>query len=91
MDPEDKLLTSQRLDSLTKARYERFTNLNSDDGRLMGALFNDQNYVITYIDANELSRQLFILASDVQHTDISGVVTLYDIYDAHGRQCDETL
>ena len=80
MDPADPLLVSQRLDSLTKARYERFTNLNSDDGRLMGALFNDQNYVITYIDANELSRQLFILASDVQHTDISGVVTLYDIF-----------
>ena len=80
MDPEDKLLTSQRLDSLTMARFDRFKMLNSDDGRLMGALFNDQNYVITYIDANELSRQLFILASDVQHTDISGVVTLYDIF-----------
>lgn len=80
MDPADPLLVSQRLDSLTKARYERFANLNSDDGRLMGALFNDQNYVITYIDANELSRQLYILAGDVQHTDIAGVVTLYDIF-----------
>ena len=80
MDPADPLLVSQRLDSLTKARYERFTNLNSDDGRLMGALFNDQNYVITYIDPDELSKQLFILASDVQHTDIAGVVTLYDIF-----------
>ena len=63
MDPEDKLLTSQRLDSLT-----------------MNALFNDQNYVITNIDANDLGRQLYILAGDVQHTDISGVVTLYDIF-----------
>ena len=80
MDPEDKLLTSQRLDSLTRARYERFRLLNSDDGRLMGALFNDQNYVITNIDANDLGRQLYILAGDVQHTDISGVVTLYDIF-----------
>ena len=74
MDPEDKLLTSQRLDSLT------FKMLNSDDGRLMNALFNDQNYVITNIDANDLGRQLYILAGDVQHTDISGVVTLYDIF-----------
>ena len=80
MDPEDKLLTSQRLDSLTRARYERFRLLNSDDGRLMNALFNDQNYVITNIDANDLGRQLYILAGDVQHTDISGVVTLYDIF-----------
>ena len=80
MDPEDKLLTSQRLDSLTRARYERFRLLNSDDGRLMNALFNDQNYVITNIDANDLGRQLYILAGDVQHTDIAGVVTLYDIF-----------
>ena len=80
MDPEDKLLTSQRLDSLTRARFERFKMLNSDDGRLMNALFNDQNYVITNIDANDLGRQLYILAGDVQHTDIAGVVTLYDIF-----------
>ena len=80
MDPEDKLLTSQRLDSLTMARFERFKMLNSDDGRLMNALFNDQNYVITNIDANDLGRQLYILAGDVQHTDIAGVVTLYDIF-----------
>ena len=80
MDPEDKLLTSQRLDSLTRVRFERFRLLNSDDGRLMGSLFNDQNYVITNIDANDLGRQLYILAGDVQHTDIAGVVTLYDIF-----------
>ena len=80
LDPEDKLLTSQRLDSLTRARFERFKMLNSDDGRLMNALFNDQNYVITNIDANDLGRQLYILAGDVQHTDIAGVVTLYDIF-----------
>ena len=80
MDPEDKLLISQRLDSLTMARFDRFKMLNSDDGRLMNALFNDQNYVITNIDANDLGRQLYILAGDVQHTNIAGVVTLYDIF-----------
>ena len=80
LDPEDKQLTDQRLDSLTMARYERFRLLNSDDGRLMGALFNDQNYVISYLDAGALSKKLFILASDVQHTNIAGIVTLYDIF-----------
>ena len=80
LDPEDKQLTDQRLDSLTMARYERFRLLNSDDGRLMGALFNDQNYVISYLDADALSKKLFILASDVQHTNIAGIVTLYDIF-----------
>ena len=80
MDPEDKLLTSQRTDSLTMALYTRFSALNSNEGRLMGSLFNDQNYVITNIDAATLSKQLYILAGDIQHTDLAGLVTLYDIF-----------
>lgn len=80
MNPEDKQLTDQRLDSLTKVRYERFRLLNSDDGRLMGSLFNDQNYVITNIDVTELSKRLFILAGDIQHANVPGLVTLYDIF-----------
>ncbi len=80
MNPEDKQLTDMRLDSLTKARYERFRLLNSDDGRLMGSLFNDQNYVITNIDASELTKQLFILAGDMQHSTSAGKLTLYDIF-----------
>ena len=80
MDPKDPLLTSQRTDSLTMARYSRFVALNSNDGRLMGSLFNDQNYVITNIDAATLSKQLYILAGDIQHTDIAGLVTLWDIF-----------
>lgn len=80
MDPKDELLTSQRTDSLTMARYSRFVALNSNDGRLMGSLFNDQNYVITNIDAATFSKQLYILAGDIQHTDIAGLVTLWDIF-----------
>ena len=62
------------------ARYNRFVALNSNDGRLMRALFNDQNYVATYIDEAKLARQLFILAGNVQHSDIAGHVTLWDIF-----------
>ena len=65
MDPEDKLLISQRLDSLTMVRFDRFKMLNSDDGRLMNALFNDQNYVITNIDANDLGRQLIFTPQEL--------------------------
>ena len=62
MDPVDNELTSQRLDSLTSITYERFTDLNTNDNRLMSSLFNDMNYVMTNIDAFKLSKQLFILA-----------------------------
>ena len=80
MDGDDKELVSQRVDSLTQVRYDRFTALNSNDGRLMASLFNDQNYVITNIDVARLSKQLFILAGNIQHIDIAGLVTLWDIF-----------
>ena len=80
MDGDDKELVSQRVDSLTQVRYDRFTALNSNDGRLMASLFNDQNYVITNINAARLSKQLFILAGNIQHIDIAGLVTLWDIF-----------
>ena len=80
MDPVDEVLTAQRDDSLALARYARFAALNSNDARLMKALFNDMNYVATYIDETRLARQLFILAGNVQHTDIADKVTLWDIF-----------
>ncbi len=82
MNPQDRLLTVNRVDSLTMARYQRFCSLNSVAGRLMESLFNDQNYVVSHIDPAELSRQLFILAGSIQHTGLAGTVTLYDIFDA---------
>ena len=80
MDGIDKELASQRIDSLTRISYDHFTALNSNDGRLMESLFNDQGYVLSNIDAGKLSKQLYILASDIQHIDIAGLVTLWDIF-----------
>ena len=80
MDGVDEELVAQRLDSLTQARFNSFVVLNSNEGRLMKSLFNDQNYVLAHIDAEKLSRQLYILAGDIQHIDIAGLVTLWDIF-----------
>ena len=80
MAPSDSELAAQATDSLTMARYNRFAALNTNDGRLMRSLFNDMNYVATYIDERLLARQLFILAGNYQHTDIAGQVTLWDIF-----------
>ena len=80
MDPKDKNLTNDRVDSLTLARYNRFSALNTSEKRLMESLFNDPNYVVTNIDPHELSQQLFRLAGSIQNTDLSGKVTLYDIF-----------
>ena len=80
MDPKDEELTSQRLDSLTSISFEHFTDLNSSDNRLMISLFNDLNYVMHNIDAGKLSRQLYILAGNVQHSQVAGQITLFDIF-----------
>ena len=80
MDPRDKELEGQRLDSLTRTNYNRFFDLNSNDTRLMTSLFNDLSYVLTNIDVTNLTKQLFILAGNVQHSQIAGKVNLFDIF-----------
>ena len=80
MDPVDKLLTNQRLDSLTSISYNRFAALNSNDTRLMTSLFNDQNYVLHNVDAFTLAKRLFILAGNVQHSEVADKITLFDIF-----------
>jgi len=80
MDPQDQTLESQRWDSLTLARYNRFLALNSGHARLMESLFTDQNFLITHFDPEVLSRQLYVLAGSIQHTDLAGHVTLFDLF-----------
>lgn len=80
MDPQDKKLESLRWDSLTLDRYNRFLALNTGNARLMESLFTDQNFVINQVDPEQLSRQLFMLAGSIQHTDLAGHVTLYDLF-----------
>jgi hypothetical protein len=55
-------------------------DLNSGNARLMKSLFNDQNFLIKETDPGVLSRQLFVLAGSIQHTDLAGRTTLYDLF-----------
>ena len=80
LNPSDPTLTNRRTDSLTLVLYNRFADLQVDETRLMEALFTDQNFVITTIDPPTLSRQIFRLAGSIQHTELAGRVTLYDIF-----------
>lgn len=80
MDPQDKVLEGLRWDSLTLGHYNRFLALNTGNARLMESLFTDQNFVIKSIDPEVLSRQLFVLAGSIQHTDFADHVTLYDLF-----------
>lgn len=80
MTPKDPKLEAQCWDSLTTARYDRFLALNTGNARLMESLFTDQNFVVNNVDPEILSRQLFVLAGSIQHTELSGHITLYDLF-----------
>lgn len=80
MNPKDQTLESLRWDSLTTVRYNSFLALNTGNARLMESLFTDQNFLINAVDPEELSRQLFVLASSIQHTDLAERMTLYDLF-----------
>ena len=80
MNPQDKNLTDDRTKNNTMERYDRFAALNTNEIRLMESLFNDQDYVTIRIDPYKISQQLFKLAGSIQHTDLAGKITLYDIF-----------
>jgi hypothetical protein len=80
INPQDKAVQALCWDSLTQVRYDRFMDLNSGNARLMKSLFNDQNFLIKETDPGVLSRQLFVLAGSIQHTDLAGRTTLYDLF-----------
>ena len=80
MNPTDPTLTNHWNSTLAMTRYERFSALNTSNTRLMESLFSDQNYIISNTDPAILAPQLFRLAGSIQHTELAGRVTLYDIF-----------
>lgn len=80
MEPQDKVLEALRWDSLTQVHYDRFLALHSGHARLMESLFTDQDFLISHVDPETLSRQLFVLAGSIQHTDLAAHVSLFDLF-----------
>ncbi len=80
MNPDDKELESQRSNAQAMAHFEAFKAANTDNSHLMQALFNDDTYVKQHVNANKLSDQLFLLAGNMQHTDLAPSTTLFDIF-----------
>lgn len=80
MNPTDKVLDGERNNLTATVLYTEFYKRNTDDARLMSALFSDTAYVSTHVDAPLLSRQLFTLAGTVQMTGNATLPPLYDIF-----------
>ena len=80
MNLHDQKLNDQKMDSVSKARLEAYVEKYSHDEAVMTKLFNDRNYVREQVDARQLVRGLFDLASNVQNTESRKKLTLYDIF-----------
>lgn len=66
---------SAMLDALTV-----FGQKCQNTGRLMEALFNDADYVDSHVDVDNLNDGLFLLASQLQNTELRKSLTLYDLF-----------
>ncbi|MBQ9230818.1 MAG: histidine-type phosphatase [Prevotella sp.] len=80
MNLHDKKLNDQKMDTVIKARLESYAKKYDHSQSLMEKLFNDMDYVREQVDARQLARGLFDLASNVQNTESRKKLTLYDLF-----------
>ncbi len=79
------LSIDKRLDSLKncvgrKVVQEEFTKKHDCYDRVMQELFNDPYWVKQNINQSDLNRKLFEMAGAIQGTELSGKVSLYDLF-----------
>lgn len=80
LNPQDKKLIAQKMDSLTTIRYNSFAKKYEHPERLMQALFNDTTYIKKKIKSQRFFNQLFDLAGNIQNTELRNQLTLYDLF-----------
>ena len=76
----DTVLTARSLSDENKAYYDAFCQKNPTADRLITSLFSDTAFISKHVNKERIVGNLFQLASDLQDTDISNKLTLYDIF-----------
>lgn len=80
MNFTDRVLRDRRMPAGVQKTFDDFTARHANHTHLMGLLFNDANYWQHQVNARKLARQLFVLASNVQSTELRHELSLYDIF-----------
>jgi len=88
LNQQDRQLMRIRMDSLTQKRYNEFTKRYDKFNHLMRTLFNDMSYVKQHVNAKKLNDDLFMLASNMQNTELRQTITLYDIFTDQDLYCN---
>lgn len=76
----DTVLTARSLSDENKAYYDAFCQKYPTADRLITSLFSDTTFISKHVNKECIVGNLFQLASDLQDTDISNKLTLYDIF-----------
>jgi hypothetical protein len=76
----DKELTAKASSDENKAYYDAFCQKYPTTDRLISTLFSDTSFINKFVDKERITSYLFQLASDLQDTDISNKLSLYDIF-----------
>lgn len=76
----DTVLTARSLSEENKAYYDAFCQKYPTADRLITSLFSDTAFISKHVNKERIVGNLFQLASDLQDTDISNKLTLYDIF-----------
>lgn len=80
MNQTDTVLRAKRSNPQARKALEAFSKKHDNYERVMQTLFNDDDYWHKRIDASQLNRLLYKLASDVQSTELRHKLSLYDLF-----------
>ncbi len=80
MNQSDSKLYAQKMPRRARVALDEFTNKHLDYSRVVGSLFNDDDYVRYEVDGDDLNYLLFKLASNLQSSKLGEEMTLYDIF-----------
>ena len=80
MNMQDSALYKKRYSKKTQQAYKNFCAKYEIHKPAMSKLFNDKDYFNREVDAFELNRSIFKIASSVQGTEMRDLFSLFDIY-----------
>ena len=76
----DRELNKRKMPDDVKKVYDDFCQRHQHHDRIMGLLFNDDNYWKNEVNTQTLVYHLYKLASNLQSTELRHEMTLYDIF-----------
>lgn len=82
LNSQVRRLFSLRLDRKSQACFDAFAQHYTDYSHLTHTLFSDTAYVRQHVDAEDFGNSLFLVACDLQNTELRDDMALFDVFTA---------